>query len=70
MKRAIFLMITVFTVGFSSSGLNAATLEVSTDCEDMAFDYADHVYEKSGGDGFEAGRAFEFAYALCEAAMN
>lgn len=63
-------MSTVFAIGFASSSLNAATPEIPVDCEDLAFDYADHVYEKTGGDGFEAGRAFEVAYALCEAAMN
>lgn len=37
------------------------------DCEGMAFDYADYIYNKTG-DGFAAGRAFayEVAYTLCQ----
>ena len=62
-------MSTVFAIGFTSSSLNAATFEISTDCEDMAFDYADYIYDKYN-DGFKAGKAFTTALALCEAAMN
>ncbi len=69
MKKVIFLMSTVFAIGFTSGSLNAATMEAAVDCEDLAFDYADFVYEDTK-DGFEAGRAFEVAYALCEAAMK
>jgi len=69
MKKVIFLMSTVFAIGFTSGSLKAATIEAAVDCQDMAFDYADYVYGRTG-DGFEAGRAFEIAYALCEAAMK
>ncbi|MBO0341908.1 MAG: hypothetical protein VX798_05605 [Bacteroidota bacterium] len=65
MKRVIFLMTIVFAIGLSSSSLNAATLKIPTDCEGMAFDYADHVYDQTG-DGFAAGKAFTVALALCE----
>ncbi|WP_293298456.1 hypothetical protein [Allomuricauda sp.] len=65
MKKAIFLLSTVFAIGFSSNGLNAATVEMPVDCEGMAFDYADYIYNKTG-DGFAAGKAFTVAYALCE----
>ncbi|MHA7829723.1 MAG: hypothetical protein ACX93O_01395 [Flagellimonas sp.] len=69
MKKVIFLMSIVFAIGFTSSSLNAATPEIPVDCEDLAFDYADDVYDETG-DGFEAGRAFTVAFALCEEAMN
>jgi hypothetical protein len=65
MRKKIFLLSTVFAIGFTSSSLNAAAIELPTDCEGMAFDYADYVYGKTG-DGFAAGRAFEVAYALCQ----
>lgn len=58
-------MCTVFAIGFSSSSLNAATIEAAVDCEDVAFDFADDVYAQTG-DGFAAGRAFTVALALCE----
>lgn len=65
MKKVIFLMSTVFAIGFTSGSLNAATLEVADDCEDIAFDYAEDAYAQTG-DGFRAGRAFTIALALCE----
>lgn len=65
MKKVIFLMSTVFAIGFTSGSLNAATMEVAVDCEDIAFDFAEDVYDEHQ-DGFAAGRAFEVAYALCE----
>jgi len=65
MKKVIFLLTTVFAIGFTSSSMNAATIEVPTDCEDIAFDYADDVYAQSK-DGFAAGKAFTIALALCE----
>jgi hypothetical protein len=65
MKRVIFLMSTVFAIGFTSSSLNAATAKMSVDCEDMAFDYAEDTYAQTG-DGFQAGKAFTIALALCE----
>ncbi|WP_318310767.1 hypothetical protein [Flagellimonas crocea] len=65
MKKRIFLLSTVFAIGFAANSLNAATFEVPTDCEGLAFDYADHVYDQTG-DGFAAGKAFTVALALCE----
>lgn len=69
MKKRVFLLSTVFAIGFTSSSLNAATPEMPVDCEDLAFDYADYIYDKYN-DGFKAGKAFTTALALCEAAMN
>lgn len=58
-------MSTVFAIGFTSSSLNAAAIELPTDCEGKAFDYAEDVYAKYK-DGFAAGKAFTIALALCE----
>lgn len=58
-------MSTVFAIVFTSSSLKAATVEMSTDCEDIAFDYAEDTYDKYK-DGFAAGKAFTIALALCE----
>lgn len=62
-------MSTFFAIVFTSSSLNAATVEISVDCEDLAFDYADYIYDKYK-DGFKAGKAFTDALALCELAMK
>ena len=39
-------------------------MTIITTCEDLAWDVANYVYEKTG-DGFEAGAAFEIVMANC-----